>query len=253
MLSTPYFSRFKSTRYLATAQRFYGWLVGPFEAQLASRGIHELVFVPDGYLRLVPFAALHDGRGFVAERYAVSTITGLTMTETGNERESQTLSLLAGLSSPGPVVNTLISMGFMDSTPAGRAAARRAVAQAQPDASGHTPSAADSAHAGAESALRSELALPGSRFTESGTFGDRQLQAAHERRFHVGRFQSRSHRPPPAPPLPRMAPPPSRMGSFAAGVPTTSPLDVLQRMIAATAPWKCHRTADAVRLRAAEA
>jgi CHAT domain-containing protein len=178
-----------STRYLATAQRFYGWLVGPFEAQLASRGIHELVFVPDGYLRLVPFAALHDGRGFVAERYAVSTITGLTMTETGNERESQTLSLLAGLSSPGPVVNTLISMGFMDSTPTGRAAARRAVAQAQPDASGHTPSAADSAHAGAESALRSELALPGvdTEIRELTALGKSKPLMNGD--FTVGRFQ----------------------------------------------------------------
>ncbi len=162
-----------SSRYLETSQRFYRWLVGPFEEELSKWGVRELVVVPDGTLRLVPFAALHDGRRFVAERYAVSTVTGLTMTEAGMGRESRSVSLLAGLSSPGPVVNTLISMGFMESSTSGRAAARRAVAQspvtaAQSPGGAQTPSAAQSPggpQAGTESAsaaaLRYELALPG--------------------------------------------------------------------------------------------
>jgi len=144
-----------STRYLPTAQRFYRWFIGPFESQLKRWGVHELVIVPDGYLRLIPFAALHDGRQFVAERYSVSTVTGLTMTESGGGRESQTLSLLAGLSSPGPVVNTLIAMGFLDATASGRAAARRALART-PAEGAHAP-----AESAGESALRAELALPG--------------------------------------------------------------------------------------------
>ena len=45
-------------------------------------GVQEhLVFVPDGVLRTVPLAALHDGQGFLIERYAIATVPGLTLTD----------------------------------------------------------------------------------------------------------------------------------------------------------------------------
>jgi CHAT domain-containing protein len=174
-----------STRYLDTAQRFYRWFVGPFEEQMAKWGVRELVVVPDGTLRLVPFAVLHDGHRFIAERYAVSTVIGLTMTEAGTQRESQKpKALLAGLSSPGPVVNTLISMGFMESSASGRAAARRAVAQ--PPA-GAPVAGADSANA---SALREELALPGvkTEIDELSALGKSKPLMNDD--FTVARFES---------------------------------------------------------------
>jgi CHAT domain-containing protein len=105
-----------SNEFLAEAQKLYGWLIKPFETELAQSGVRELVVVPDGYLRLVPFAALHDGRQFVAERYFISTVTGLTMTERTARRGPRAMSLLAGLSEPGPVVDRLISMGFEGSS-----------------------------------------------------------------------------------------------------------------------------------------
>ncbi len=179
-----------SSRYLETSQRFYRWFLAPFEEELSKWGVHELVVVPDGTLRLIPFAALHDGHHFVAERYAVSTVTGLTMTEAGMGRESQTLSLLAGLSSPGPVVNTLMAMGFMESSASGRAAARRAVEQS-PVTAAPSPSGAQ---AGAESAsataLRQELALPGvkTEIQELAALGkSKPLMNAD---FTVARFES---------------------------------------------------------------
>jgi len=172
-----------STRYLATAQRFYRWFIGPFEARLSQQGVRKMVVVPDGYLRLIPFAALHDGKKFVAERYSLSTVTGLTMTETGVGRESQDLSLLAGLSSPGPVVGTLIAMGFLDATASGRAAKRRAGASLPAEAA---RAGADSA---GESALRNELALPGvnTEIQELSALGKSKPLMNDE--FTVGRFK----------------------------------------------------------------
>ncbi len=72
----------RTTReYLTSARRVYDWLVRPLERDLAGAGVHTLVFVPDGVLRTIPLVALHDGRGFVVERFAVATSPGLTLTD----------------------------------------------------------------------------------------------------------------------------------------------------------------------------
>lgn len=68
-------------RYLQHAQRLYAWLIQPFEADLAAGQIQTIVFVPDGALRLLPFAALHDGQQFLIEKYAVAITPSLTLTE----------------------------------------------------------------------------------------------------------------------------------------------------------------------------
>jgi CHAT domain-containing protein len=43
--------------------------------------IDTLVFVPDGPLRTIPMAALHDGEQFLIQKYALATSPGLTLTE----------------------------------------------------------------------------------------------------------------------------------------------------------------------------
>src|SRR5439155_21215955 len=40
-----------------------------------------IVLVPDGALRLLPLAALHDGQRFLIEKYAVAVTLSLTLTE----------------------------------------------------------------------------------------------------------------------------------------------------------------------------
>lgn len=71
-----------STReYLPHAQRLYHWLVEPVEGDLQGLSVESLVFVPDGPLRTIPMAALHDGRQFLIERYAIATTPGLDLTE----------------------------------------------------------------------------------------------------------------------------------------------------------------------------
>jgi CHAT domain-containing protein len=54
----------------AAAQRLHGWLVAPLMPVLA--GARQLSIVPDGVLRYLPFAALHDGRRYLVERYGLS-------------------------------------------------------------------------------------------------------------------------------------------------------------------------------------
>ena len=51
--------------YLPHAQQLYDWLIRPIEPVLASTTIDTLVFVPDGPLRTIPMAALHDGQQFL--------------------------------------------------------------------------------------------------------------------------------------------------------------------------------------------
>ncbi|MGA6828399.1 CHAT domain-containing protein [Nitrospira sp. NS4] len=72
----------RTTReYLPHAQRLYDWLVRPIEAELTRLQIHTLVFVPDGALRTIPLAALHDGSEFLIQKFAVALTPGITLTD----------------------------------------------------------------------------------------------------------------------------------------------------------------------------
>lgn len=72
----------RTTReYLPHAQQLYEWLIRPLEPDLSSLHIDTLVFVPDGPLRTVPMAALHDGGQFLIEKFAVATTPGLDLTD----------------------------------------------------------------------------------------------------------------------------------------------------------------------------
>jgi CHAT domain-containing protein/uncharacterized protein HemY len=72
----------RSTReYLSHAKKLYGWLIQPIEPLWADAGIDTLVIVPDGALRTIPLAALHDGTQFLIKKYAVATTPGITLTD----------------------------------------------------------------------------------------------------------------------------------------------------------------------------
>jgi CHAT domain-containing protein len=68
-------------QYLPHARRIYEWVIRPIEPLLEKAGVETLVFVPDQPLRSIPLGALHDGRGFLVERYAIATAPSLTLTE----------------------------------------------------------------------------------------------------------------------------------------------------------------------------
>jgi CHAT domain-containing protein len=67
--------------YMEEAHRFYNLIIKPLELDLSIHGINTLVFMPDGGLRTVPFAALHDGRQFLIERFAIVVTPSLGLTD----------------------------------------------------------------------------------------------------------------------------------------------------------------------------
>ena len=70
-----------SRSYLGPAQTLYAWLIAPVQPELLASGVTTLVVVPDGPLRTVPLAALHDGRQFLVNRYAVAVTPGMELTD----------------------------------------------------------------------------------------------------------------------------------------------------------------------------
>ena len=72
----------RTTReYLPHAQQLYDWLIRPLEADFKEAKIDTLVFVPDGPLRTIPMAALHDGKQFLISKYSMAITPGLNLTD----------------------------------------------------------------------------------------------------------------------------------------------------------------------------
>jgi CHAT domain-containing protein len=85
-------------RYLRQAWQLYDWLIRPIEPLLEAQEIDTLVTVPQGALTMIPFAALHDGKQFLVEKYALATTPGLALTDPGGMQKQDIDALLAGLS-----------------------------------------------------------------------------------------------------------------------------------------------------------
>ncbi len=139
--------------YRTQAEHLYRWLLAPIDELLARHGVNTLVVVPDGVLRLLPMAALHDGRDFVIRRLAVATAPALSLAAAPRRQTAPLRALLAGISEPGPVVDKL-SQDVVDivlDEPAARAISRGGLAPGTP---------VERALARSK-ALRDALSLPG--------------------------------------------------------------------------------------------
>ncbi|MBE9129714.1 CHAT domain-containing protein, partial [Coleofasciculus sp. LEGE 07081] len=68
--------------YQEEAQQLYQWLVAPIEAELQAQQITNLTFVMDEGLRSLPIAALHNGQGFIVEKYSVGLMPSFSLTDT---------------------------------------------------------------------------------------------------------------------------------------------------------------------------
>ncbi len=86
--------------YLAEAAQLYTWLIKPLEPMLAAHKIDTLVFVPDGALRTIPMAALHDGEKFLIEKFAIAVTPGLTLMEPTPIKRANVSLMINGLSQP---------------------------------------------------------------------------------------------------------------------------------------------------------
>jgi CHAT domain-containing protein len=85
-------------QYRPHAQQLYDWLIRPIVPLLEAQPIDTLVVVPDGLLRTIPFSALHDGKQFLIERYAIATVPGLSLTDAHPFKRERARALSAGLS-----------------------------------------------------------------------------------------------------------------------------------------------------------
>ncbi|MGR3279355.1 CHAT domain-containing protein, partial [Acaryochloris marina NIES-2412] len=63
------------------AQKLYTWLVKPIEADLKQANIKNILYAPDGQLRYIPLAALHDGQQWLTQSYQVTNITTTSFTD----------------------------------------------------------------------------------------------------------------------------------------------------------------------------
>jgi CHAT domain-containing protein len=87
-----------SPDWLPYAQQLYRWLIQPLTTALQEQAVETLIIVPDGVLRTIPFAALHDGKNFLNDHYALAVMPGLTLTLSSDWQQKSETILLAGLS-----------------------------------------------------------------------------------------------------------------------------------------------------------
>jgi CHAT domain-containing protein len=87
-----------TNEYLVPARQLYDRIIGPIEPVLAAHHIDTLVIVPDYALRAIPFAALHDGSGFLRDRYATAIAPALHLTEPRPLAGAPSTALVLGIS-----------------------------------------------------------------------------------------------------------------------------------------------------------
>jgi CHAT domain-containing protein len=83
---------------LAQSQKLYDWLIRPAEQDNALKDTKNLVFVLDGHLRNLPMAALHDGKQYLIEKYAVTLSPGLQLMASQSKTTDQAKVVIAGIS-----------------------------------------------------------------------------------------------------------------------------------------------------------
>ncbi|WP_293239918.1 MULTISPECIES: CHAT domain-containing protein [unclassified Microcoleus] len=95
-ITTP--AKRNTTSYLPSAQQLYKWAIAPLEKDLERLGIKTLLLSVDPGLRSVPFAALHDGKGFLIQKYNFSLIPSFSATNTNYKSVNSTRVLAMGRS-----------------------------------------------------------------------------------------------------------------------------------------------------------
>ena len=80
------------------SRQLYEALIGPIAQDLQHRKISTLLIAAERGLQGVPFAALHDGKQYLGERYAFSLTPSLQFTSLGPPRRGNPKVLVAGAS-----------------------------------------------------------------------------------------------------------------------------------------------------------
>lgn len=77
------------------ANQLYNWLIQPLENDLKAANAETIIYAPDGQLRYIPLAALHDGENWLIQRYRINNITAASLTDLNTQPQPQ-LNVLAG-------------------------------------------------------------------------------------------------------------------------------------------------------------
>ncbi|NER25624.1 MAG: CHAT domain-containing protein [Symploca sp. SIO1C2] len=85
------------------AQELYHKIIAPFTADFESAQIETLVFIQDGILWSIPMAALHDGKKFLVESYAIAITPSLQLTNPQTLNRNKLRVLALGLSEASEV------------------------------------------------------------------------------------------------------------------------------------------------------
>ena len=109
-------TNFKRHTYLKPAQQLYQWLIAPLQNELEAQGINNLVFIMDQGLRSLPMAVLHDGEGFIVEKYSVGMMPSLSLSDNRptNIRDAQVLAMGASeFTEQNPLPSTPVELSLI--------------------------------------------------------------------------------------------------------------------------------------------
>ncbi len=82
------------------ARQLYDWLIKPLENDFNQANVQTIIYAPDGQLRYIPLAALHDGNQWLVQRLLVNNITAKSLTDLNNRPQNQ-LKILAAAFTQG--------------------------------------------------------------------------------------------------------------------------------------------------------
>jgi CHAT domain-containing protein len=85
----------------AISQKLYAWLIKPLEADLKQANAQSIIYAPDGQLRYIPLAALHDGKKWLAQSLRVNNITAKSLDSLAPQSSTSPLKVLAGAFTQG--------------------------------------------------------------------------------------------------------------------------------------------------------
>jgi len=152
--------------FLPPSRRLNDWILKPFDDAFKTGGVTSLVVAPSGVLRLVPIAVLHDGQQFAIERFSVSIVTGMTMTNMSPKAGRTVEALVAGVSYPGPVVDKLgptmmTAVAESDDVSGAEKRGLSSRPQTRSVRDGRATATGAAARGSASDAMKERLALPG--------------------------------------------------------------------------------------------
>ncbi|MDX2241603.1 MAG: CHAT domain-containing protein [Leptolyngbyaceae cyanobacterium bins.302] len=72
------------TQLKAVGKELYDCLIKPLESELIANNIQHLIFVPDRATNYIPMGALFDGKQYLIQRFAISTVLSASLTDTNS-------------------------------------------------------------------------------------------------------------------------------------------------------------------------